>query len=493
MNFISLIIPALLVLYILFKSSKNLVAICVLPLLIFLGRSTFIDTYGWGIIIGPLPITITDVIFGGLILVWLYIRYRRPQNAPIRLTVEIVVMLIFGVFILVETMLTWLDGYRLVRIIQLTRYYLYLPAGFFIFLDIFRRVTEDEANNLIATLSAVCLPLSVIYSVSALGFRIYPYPAYLTVYVGQETLVRDFLTFPIFAPMAFAFYLAQSKRDWRWGIALIIITLCLALTFTRSIVVGASACMGVAILNEFAGLARRATLIRGLSGSVLIVAVGLSGFGLLQWISPEAFNYLSERIEELQVGGIGGSSLAFRFDMVQGIGEILTHSNPIFGVGLVPFDEADPTGMLYRSQWILGDILWAWVLLYLGLAGVVIYGLLLLIALGQSFQQSWNSADQSLRLGLFLFLWFVQMIAVTFTSNDFIVASSVAALPFALLTVARQRAWAVNPVTIPLNQFFSGIHFRWFTQNDEYRWLRLGTLALVMIVIEIVIIRRLVR
>ena len=493
MTLIYLLVPVLLALFILLRSRTNLAAIAALPLLLAFGRSAFIDTYGWVMIVGPVPLTIADVIFGGLGAAWLYIRYRRRSSVPIRFTVEISVMILLAVFILIETTLTWLDGYRLVRVIQITRTYLYLPLGFFVWIDIFRHITESEANDFIGILAALCLPLSILYSASALGVRIYPYPAYLTVYVGQEILVRDFTTIPAFASMALAFYLAQPKRDWRWATATMIIMVGLLLTFTRSIVAGALACIAVALVNEFFKLARRATLIRGVIGAIIIVAVGLGGFIVLEWISPEAFAYLSERLEQVQAGGLEASSLVVRFDMLQGINEALTQTSPVFGAGLVPYDQADPTGMVYRASWILGDIMWASVLLYLGLAGVAVYGLMLVVALWQSFRLGLETATQDVRLGLFLFLFFAQSLALSFTGEGFVTGASVAALPFALLTVARQRAWAVNPVTIPLNQFFSGIHLRWFTQNDEYRWFRLGTLALAMIVIEVWIIQRLVR
>jgi hypothetical protein len=319
---------------------------------------------------------------------------------------------------------------------------------------------------------------------------VYPYPAYLTVDLGRAVLVRDFLTFPPLAFLALAFLLARSERNLTWAGSLMIIVLAIFLTYTRSIIAGGAACIAIAAVNE---VVRRGNLFRGLIGLTSLLAVFIVGFFFLSAISPEAIAYLDERFRNLQGTSLEDSSLGIRFEMVEGIGEAIAETNSLLGTGLVPYDEADPTGAIYRQGWILGDIMWSSVLLYFGWAGVVVFGALLALGLAQSGTLIIRGTMRESDFALFLLYLFVQMAVVTMTGEGFAAQAAVGAMPFALLTVLRRNAWVVKPVTLPIDRFFSGISLRWFTQDDEYRFPRLAALAVMMAIVEILIIGLLMR
>jgi hypothetical protein len=271
---------------------------------------------------------------------------------------------------------------------------------------------------------------------------VYPYKLYLLIVGGQSNLVRDFLTFPPFTALAAAYFLSRKRMSFWVLIAIIVIIVGVFASFTRSWIIPYSICLVIAALYRV-GNSRNG--LRGILGLVAIVLMGVISIAFLSSISPRAFEYVGSRFMNLQTSDIMNSSLGYRLDLVAAVNTVIAKTNPILGSGYVPYTQVDPTGLFFQTTRILGDIMWSKVLLYYGWAGVLVYALLLLFGLIQSFRlaSSEHSIQSGNAWGLFFLLYFVIATTTSFTGTGFLDDGIVAALPFALLSIASRRAWMV--------------------------------------------------
>ena len=213
--------------------------VCGLPFVIALGRSVFINLLPTTQLIGlgNHSLGAQDLLFGSLGLCWLLSkRWRRDAGAPVIDWWWVLGGLIL--FFLVAELIIQIAGLGKPSISAIidARGWFYVPLGFFLMLDMFRRFTAAEADGLIRLLSRLTVVLTIFYVANAAGAKVYPYQVYQTItYVGTS-FTRDFTTFSIWMGLAVAYYLARPRITAETVVGLLILATGCFFSYTRSTV-----------------------------------------------------------------------------------------------------------------------------------------------------------------------------------------------------------------------------------------------------------------
>ena len=340
-----------------------------------LGRAVFIDVVPNQQLLST-PLTTGDMVFVILGLGLLYARRLRPApRADVRARwVWLAAVLV--IFIVLELALTLSNqAFHPTRVLPV-RDWLFIPIGYVMMLDILRRFSAREVEEYLGGLCLVTTLLMVLYIASALNVPVYPYAKYFTTTYGGVTITRDFSTLPLWAGVAWAYYLSRPMKSWRVLAALGILAIGMILTYTRSVVLVEA---GVAVLAALLHMAHRDLRSRSLAvaGPLLLLMVGV--VLVTAAVLPAQYGYLQSRFQLIRIGGgtsVSDRNLGLRTMAFEAARRAGAEVDPVFGAGL--FDSS-PNGSGYVHDSADSD--WIRIIFRAGWAGVAVFLAPLLIGL----------------------------------------------------------------------------------------------------------------
>lgn len=374
---LSLVVLAGLFVFLGLRSRRNPLFLAGAAAFVGMGRSVFIDIVPDQVLrqVASVSITTGDVLFGVVVLGWVYARRRRP--APrVRLSSRWTILGVgIAYFLALELALSFTNSASFHPTLVLSpRDWFYIPCGYLLTLDILRRFTADEIVEYVGILSLFATCLMVLYIVSALGLPVYPFPKHLDTSSLGIAIVRDFTTFPIWIGLAWAYYLSHPKKSVWVFAALAVLAAGTLLTYTRSLtlILAASAGLAIALLIARRGQRRRALFVAAASAA-LAVAVLVGGPAL----APTQYGYLSARFASSAQSGsvLTGGTLGGRIDWFKQAHAAGSLVDPVFGAGL--FAPSEGNGRSFDSY----DSDWIRIVFRTGWAGVVVFAVPLILAI----------------------------------------------------------------------------------------------------------------
>jgi len=363
---LSLAASAALMVFLAVRSRRNPLFLAGAAAFIALGRAAFVDIVPDQVLLSPMSIKTSDLVFAMLALGWLYARRSRPTPCVgIRARWAWLAGLL-AVFLALEFALTFsgLPGFHPMTFLP-TRDWVFIPLGYLMTLDILRRFSARETAEYVGVLCLLSTLLMVLYIASALNVPAYPYPKFLTTSYGGVTIIRDFTTFPIWSGLAWGYYLSRPEKTGWVLAALAVLAAGSLLTYTRSLILIA---VGVAVLAALLHVAHRDLRARALVvwGPVLLLALGvvIAGPALM----PAQFGYLESRFGTIQYSGtsISDRNIDIRMQRFERARQAAALVDPVFGAGLLNASSGGREHDSYDSDWIR-------IIYRTGWAGVVVF------------------------------------------------------------------------------------------------------------------------
>ena len=481
MAFLQYIVPLSVFVYILSRCRGNLLYVCTIATFLGFGRSFYIDSWKLAVRVpmAPLVLDLDDVLFGGMVLAWVYVRQKRPMCQRLTWRPDLLTVTLFlALLVVVHPPLALLNGVDLFRALRAGRQWFYLPLNIFIWVDVFRRFTRDEVLQWLGSLSLLTVLVTPLYVLSAVGFAIYPYEPYVVEVSGTGRIVRDYMTYPGWYRYALAFYLVQlvdGLHRARVLLAVGAIIIGVLFSFTRTYIVLALVQVSIALL--FALIVRKGAF-RVLPWFVIAAAATAIVIVSLNSFFPEHVEYMRQRFVGLQTYGLSEVNVRGRLDTVQMAIAYVRSVGPVFGSG---FAASVKPGLFPDLGGVyVADTSWNVFAMRLGWSGVAVMGLILATFTGNSLGLVLEKNQIRSRMGLLLFLGLVYDIASMVTTGRYLGGSTGSTIFLALIAVEARDLWAVNPVTVPIRSQLSGINLNGFTRDDEFRlWRRFALAGLV--------------
>ncbi len=448
MTLLQSFVPVATLVFLLYRLRNSPLVVCALPITLSLGETIFITTWGvkFNLPLVPIPLDWRDIVLGTLIAAWLYARLQRPLSGRLTRGMDLAVVGLMMVLVVVQIPISWLrdDAFK-PGVVLAVRFWTYLPLSIWLWAGILRRSTRAEIENLLQALALVTIPLAGLYALSAVGVSIYPQTSWDPISFGAATIVRDYITFPVWLKVALAYFLLRPRQNLGSMVAIGVLLVAVILTYTRSWVLPAAMMIGIAFVHSLLAAAQVGAWLR--RGVVTLLAA-LVAIGAVMTVAPDNVNFLVGRMEEAQTMGLLTTNLVSRANTVDEITWYISGIDPIWGAGFAVQTARDSE--LINQNFLVGDILWAYVLLPLGWSGVAVFGLLFVIFVRVALRlwgQRQNLARSQLSaLAVMVLVW---DIVRTFTSAEYVLQYPVAAaLVFGLVIVEARAAWRppVSPV-----------------------------------------------
>jgi hypothetical protein len=442
-----------------------------------LGESAFIRTWNVSIRLPyvPVPLIWNDVVFGALVISWLYVWQKRRVKTRFASGWDILAVVLFLGLVVAQVPVAWLrdQEIRLGAILAI-RSFLYFPLSIFLWADLLRRLARNEIENLLGCLSWVTVGLLGLYVLHMLGYVTSPVDSsYYQGVLGSTPIIRDALAFPFFTKVAFAYFLTRPRKNAGTLLALGVAFTGVLFSYTRSWVIPAVLMLVVSVLY----LAVVQQRLRMALGQVAVLgAMGAFVFAGATMLFPVNVGFAVDRLREIGVQGLNTPNLVSRVETMGIVARYVGTVDPIWGAG---YSVATARDLQAISQGrLIGDAVWPALLLPLGWSGVISFGLILFVMLlvaGSGAVKKRNDGTPLLTIGLLLII--VWDILRTVSSSDILTIYPVGeALIFALVMVESRSLWSSNPLTLPGLPLLSGLGNDWFTRNDSYLVLRRSVL-----------------
>lgn len=432
---LAILVPVAVIAYAILQVLRNRMMIVLVFFIPAFGRSAFLDIAGW---VGPEHMTLPDLMFAGGIMAWFYVRVQRPTGR--RLPggfLPVAVLAILGLCV-IGALASLAQGFGVTKTLREFLFYSYVWFGFFLWVDILRRFTRDEAWQVVRTVVIVSVPLLALYCLSAMGVHVYPWAPYMETSVGSSRLVRDFATLPPFVFWVVAYYAPKPKRGFYGSVGLVLAIGAIMFSFTRSLLLALAAVLAWYALNVLWSPRRRAERVRALVGVVCLCVISVL---LLTLISPNGTRYLVSRIDSLRANSWADPNAAARVEKLSQVDVVVRRESRWFGVGLVPGQVFATQGRMYVPGVVLGDIMWARVYLNLGISGVLAVIAVLGGYLLSSLKCALSSDVERRRIGVFQTMVVVAFIMLTSVGTDFFGGGWGFAFGMAMVLVEQQSLW----------------------------------------------------
>ena len=210
MRFLSYAVPLAVFTFFLVRSRRSPIYLISLPLVLAFGGAIYLDIYTLRVVVGGVGLELHDILLILQLLGWWYIALKRPHSQPIAKNVGYwgALMVLSYYFVIMIYSLPSLERLLSRAILGFPRLF-YLPLGFLIMLDTYRRFSRDEVMMWLRDLSAVTVFLSVLYILNSL----YPGSVYeiagADVYDPALGIVRSYSSFPYWLLLAWIYLISS--------------------------------------------------------------------------------------------------------------------------------------------------------------------------------------------------------------------------------------------------------------------------------------------
>jgi hypothetical protein len=259
----------------------------------------------------------------------------------------------------------------------------------------------------IVVVNTVAAALFVVHQ----GLHIHIYRAtelFETVFQGQ-TITRSFV---FMSPLLiFALAVSFAKRRWTaWTYVIIAVNLVAVwVSYTRTMLAMAAVVAAISILARLLKSGQEMLAVRrALAVAAVVLAVAVA----LVTILPTESNYFVSRIQRAMEGGgvTSAESFALRNARLTRTVEMVTEDDIVLGRGFMTPEQDTQYRMMTEWSW---DSAWIMIVYRMGLAGVVVFGALLVAYAARALWLFYRPDPWSEEYGL---LWFTFLIATAIGS-----------------------------------------------------------------------------
>ena len=418
---------------------------CAVPLTLAMGEAVFLRTWNWSLNVPflPAPVQWQDVVFSSLVISWLIIRERRPSRPVVRFRGDLLSVCLVIAVVLIEIPLAWIvDGRLGLGVLFAARQWLYVGLAILIWVDLLRRFSRREVLRLLETLAWLSVPLAGMYCLSEIGVRVYPYLGWAPLHSGSTIIVRDFLTFPFWVKLGLVWFVTRPRRTLGVLLAIAVLLSACLLTYTVTIIVGALAALLLPLVLPvlFAHEGRRP--VGRLVPMVLLLILVV---GVMSVLARGNLDFVVQRARALEAGGLQRGNAGGRVHMLGRTARSVNAYDPAFGLG---FSKTGGQGMdaLTSTGVLLPDMEWAYVLAWLGWAGVAALAFLFFEFVLSSLRIVRAGGVDSACIGLMLSGIAAWDLCRSLAASDTVWGYPVVAGVFmAIAILERRRAWHREP------------------------------------------------
>ena len=389
-----------------------------------------------------IPLRWADVCFFALTVAWIAIRAEHRRPAPLILTVGGMSLVLWVAWVGLQVPLAWVDDGAVKLGVPLAmRYWLYVPLGAFMLVDIFRRRTRSEAAAFMDVVGAVAVFLGVLYVCSALGLPVYPSSKLLLQQTEVGSITRGYITFCYWTVVAVPWYAAKSRMTIWSVLALAVLATTAVLSYSRGLVISLTLAGLVAAVLPAMAHGSGAKMARRFAAAVVVVAL-LGTLAVL--VAPQNVKYVGIRFGSAFVErGATPSMQQSRVGAFASVSRSLGMQGRLTGLGFSRKGAATIEALSGRL--ILGDSLWTVTNAQLGFLGVTVLaccvGAFVLTGIS-AVRASWHS---DMRIEAAMLAAIVGVAMRTFSGSEWVIGAPVASgLVLALLMASRQKAWAID-------------------------------------------------
>lgn len=392
-------------------------------MLLAFGRSIFLDIAPYRAAALPFfigrfsaiftVVDIQDILVLALVGGWLYAMRVRPRPRLRSLHGWRFFIACLAGFLALELALSVFDsGTFDAAAIAGTRVWFYIPLGFMLTVDTFRRFSKDEVLEFLGFVSWLTVFVMLVYSAAALGWSLYPYPKYLSLTIEGTLIVRDFTTFPFWTGLAIAYFLTLPRHGPKAVLALTLLALGCFFTYTRSYVLGAVfVTLVYIVLTAMIGHRGLRTIAYVVAAAAILVGLGVA----LALLAPTQLGYFQARMQEIgspvKIATVG--NVQFRTDQFARAYEAGADTSALFGAGLI-----DDVPAAIQARYLSYDSDWTYMVNRLGPVGLGFMALPLLVAVVACIRTiaGRSGLGASKQLGMLLLLMLVFAVMMRFFS-----------------------------------------------------------------------------
>jgi len=376
-----LAIPAALLLWFLWKARSNALFLLGIPVLMVMRGSVFFENMAPFWKPGRFdPVTLLMI---WLVLVWAVTVARRSGSDGTQVTLfgagrilpEELPLIGIAVLIGVHTLGAFASSGDLATAATQAAAVFYLVLGYALVRGIASRATRAETEEFLAAVviaNTVACGLFVLHQ--GLHLPIYLGQANITYHSGGQTISRATTFSPVLNLLALGFVLAKRRWTPGWMAVLAITLLAILVSLTRTLLLAAVLGLVIAVVAreltrpDFNRFARRVGAIVAASA---IVVVGFSR------LTPAYWSYLLKRLTEFTSAAGQGAQVqnwevrAVHWDAVV---RVVARIDLLFGAGF-----ARPGSVTVNPDYYnwTSDMTWVPIIYMLGIAGLILFGLLL--------------------------------------------------------------------------------------------------------------------
>lgn len=427
-SLISTFLPYLLLLFFLVRSLKNPFFLLGIPFLLFLRYCIFFDSVK--ILNVPGRISEDVRLLGWLILIWILFlvlsNYKKDVNQKYllgnkkfnSLDMIMIALIIISIVDFIVVQSEYVQGDLI------TNEFFTLMAlfvGFFIIRSFIIRTEDAIVKDFFYWIVLINTMASVLYFIhQGLNYTLYTNPyfeeVHITDLVKGVKITRTFWFMPILWYFSIAYLLVFKKKKWFFNYSLIGINLlAIFISYTRSALIEGV----MVILLYFVMISIKNKSFLSILKYVLGIGIGLTLFYFtISKLFPANTTYFMDRISRVasNPNDEEDNSIIFRFNRTRGVLAKMEQGKLLFGMG--PITEKQ-LPLVSDMLDITADMVWTEVIFRWGYIGFILFILLYLLGLINSYRLFLNSSGIYSQFALVIFLTIVSQIMESFINWTF--------------------------------------------------------------------------
>jgi hypothetical protein len=416
-------VPALLLLWFLWRARRNHLFLLGIPVLMVMGPSIFFDRIA--IFWKPGRFEPQTHIMMWLVVVWVAIMWldRRTDQGPeggifgvSRPLPEELPFVAVAVLLALHVLGLFSSGGDLATAVTTASGFCYILLGYLLVRGIAARFSRAQIIEFLGAVVVANTVAATLY-VAHQGLHIDIYPAseyFSTVFQGQ-TITRTFTFAPQFSVLALAFVLARRSWTPGWLVVLAVTLLAVVVSYTRTLLIAALVAVVLAVVvremkNPHAGrLVRR----------VLTLSASVAGaFVLFRLVRPAEFRFLMSRLSEFasSSGPTDVGNWDIRRTHFAAVLHVVARGDLFLGLG---FPAAGSNAVDAHLHIWTSDMAWVPLLYRLGWVGVGLFGLAFAGFILRSLLLSQQQPEERRYLGLVYLITIVLTVILSFVGWTF--------------------------------------------------------------------------